>query len=274
MLEAFNHAIAYLPDYDLYLDSTIGMAPFDALPEMLRGRPALVAGDSKMKAAIRRTPDVDPARDRTISRTAAKVAADGTVVGTMRIEAHGAMDAGMRTTLTVLPEQALPQFAKQMLAANGQSGDATATIGDLRNFNQPNLLTIDFTSPGRINLPGPGALTGGIGPQGSSARNFSTAMLQQERKLDFPCPAGGNEEVLELALAPGMKITTLPANADITSPFGHFIASYSVKDGKLLVSQTLDLRRSQTVCTAADYVELRKFAVAIDKELRKQILYE
>jgi hypothetical protein len=99
-------------------------------------------------------------------------------------------------------------------------------------------------------------------------------MLQLERKLDFPCPTGGAEQQLELTLPEGMKITALPAAADIQSSYGRFVASYEVKDGKLMTVQKLDLKQPATVCTATDYAELRKFATSIDRELRRQILYE
>jgi transglutaminase-like putative cysteine protease len=274
LLQAFNHAITYLPEFDLYLDATIALAPFDSLTAALRGRSVLVAGDARTKAAVRQTPDVNPDVDRTMTLTSATVGADGTVQGTTRVQVYGAPDAALRTTLSLLPAQVLPQLARQMLASTGQSGEAKLTLGDLRDFKQANLLTIDFTVPGRINLPGPGALTGAIGMQGSDAKSFVTNALRMERKLDFPCPAGGSEDRLELALPEGMKITNLPGPADITSPYGHFTAGYEVQEGKLVIREQLDLHRRQTVCTAADDAQLHKFATAIDHELRKQILYQ
>src|SRR5690606_5982507 len=120
LLVAFNHAIAYLPEVDLYLDATMALAPFDALPTVLRGRQVLVAGDGQMKASIRQTPAVDAARDREVSITTATLAADGSVTGTTRLFSHGGHDAMMRTSLSLLPEQALPQIASQLLASSGQ----------------------------------------------------------------------------------------------------------------------------------------------------------
>lgn len=275
LLSAFNHAIAYVPEFDLYLDGTVALAPFDALPAGLRGRQVLVAGDGEMKASVRQTPAVDAARDREVSITTATATADGSVSGSTRMLSHGAQDAQMRTALSLLPEQVLPQLANQMLSSSGQTGTAKLSLGDLRDFKQPNLLTVEFSSPERISLPGPGALTGSIGAQGPGpGKAFATSILQLERKLDFPCPTGGAEQQLELTLPADMKITNLPGAADIQSSHGRFTASYEVKDGKLVTIQKLDLKQPATVCTAADYAELRKFATAIDRELRRQVLYE
>jgi hypothetical protein len=217
---------------------------------------------------------MNPMKDRSVSRTKATVAPDGAVSGTTWLEVHGAQDAVLRTTLSFLPTQMLPQMAKQMLSANGQSGDATITLTDFRNFANSNLISVAFNTPARVNLPGPGALTSNFGPQSSTAKSFVTSVLQIERKLDFPCPTASSEDALELVLAPGMKITAMPAAASIDSPYGRFTTSYDVKDGTLLVTEKLALQRPRTVCTAADHTELRKFATAIDRELRKQILYQ
>ena len=77
-----------------------------------------------------------------------------------------------------------------------------------------------------------------------------------------------------VTLPEGMKISSLPGPADIASAFGSYESSHEVRDGKLLVARTLQLRRPRTVCTATEYAELRKFAAAVDADLRKQILYE
>jgi hypothetical protein len=252
----------------------VQLGPFDALPMTLRGRPALVAGYAKTKAAIRQTPAMEAAKDREVIITTAAIAADGSVSGSSRLQAQGAKEAAARTSLSLIPAQMLPQMGNALAAGSGAGATGKITLGDLRNFTSRDLLTLDFTVPNRISLPGPGALTGRFGAGQTPGTTFSASVLQVERKLDFMCPGGGDEQHLELALPSGMKITSLPGAADIESPYGRFSASYEVKDGKLVMVHKLDLRQPATVCTAADYPELRKFAAAIDRELKKQILYE
>src|SRR5690606_26601672 len=110
LLAAFNHVITYLLEFDLYVDATVSQAPFEALPVPLRGRAVLVGGDAQLQAAVRQTPPVDASRDRETSFTTAVVAEDGSITGTTRLSAHGAQDAMMRTALTMIPEQMLPQL--------------------------------------------------------------------------------------------------------------------------------------------------------------------
>lgn len=274
-LAAFNHAIVYVPEFDLYLDGTVALGSFDSLPANLRGRPVLVAGDSQLEASVRQTPIVEAARDREVTVTAATITEDGSVSGTTRILVHGAQAAPMRTVLSLVPEQGLPQMASSMLGSSGQTGTAKVVLGNLKDFSQPNLLTFEFTTPERISLPGPGALTGSFGASGASpGKAFANSIMQLERKLDFPCPTGGMEQQIELTLPANMKITSLPPAADVQSPYGRFTATYEVKDGKLVTVQKMELKQPASVCTAADHAELRKFATAIDREVRRQILYE
>ncbi len=275
LLVAFNHVILYLPEFDVYVDPTVSLARLDTLSSSLRGRQVLVAGETPGQASIRQTPPVDASRDYEFSFTVATAAADGSVAGTTRLGAHGGSDAVMRSTVMMIPEQMLPQLGNQMLASTGQTGTAKVVLGDPKDFSKADLMVVEFTVPGRISLPGPGALTGSIGAGGMEpGRSFVTAALSLERKFDFACPAGGSEKRVELTLPPGMKITALPPATDVQSRHGRYTASHEVKDGKLFIVEKLAMTQPATVCTAEDGVELRKFATEIDRAVRRQVLYE
>lgn len=275
LLGAFNHAIVYLPEWDLFVDSTSGFAPFGVLTPNLRNKQALLVGDQSLQPVARATPALDPARDRVVVTTQATLAADGTVTGTNSIRALGSAEPAMRGTLGMITEAARPAMAQRMLSASGQTGEARLSIGDARNLAEPFSFVFEFKTPLRVNVPGPGALSTSFGmPMPTGAQSFAGSVLQIERKLDFPCPREGGEELLELTLPSEVKITTLPPGASIESPFGRFSSSYEVKDQKLLVKRQLNLTPPRAVCTAADTAELRRFATAISQTLRAQILYQ
>lgn len=273
LLAPFTRVIAYVPEFDLYLE-TLTLTPFDSLPAQLRGRPVLIVGDAGIKSAVRHTPDLDAAMDRTLVRTIATLAADGTVTGSTSVQAHGAQQGVVRSAMSSIPERDLPQLARILMATTGQEGESSLKVEDPRDFASPYSFTITFTTPDRVTLPGPGAIDGQIGGYGSEIGSVVTSLLQVDRKLDFPCPAGSMEQQLELALPEAMKVSSLPGPADITSAHGSYKSSHELRGGKLLVTRHLQLRRPQTVCTSAEYAELRKFATAVDADLRKQILYE
>jgi hypothetical protein len=275
LLGAFNHVITYLPDWDLFVDSTSGSAPFGVLPPGVRAKQALLGGDKALKPVVRVTPAANAAKDRLIQRTSATLTADGSVSGTNRIEALGAVEAVIRGSLGAITETTRPAVAQRLLSASGQTGEATLNVSDARDLNVPFSFVFEFRTPQRVNVPGPGALPTSFGmPSPSGAQSFSASVLQLDRKLDFPCPTDGTEEQLELTLPAQVKITSLPKAESIESPYGRFVATYTVKDQQLVVNRRLDLTPPRAVCTAADTAELRKFATAISQAMRAQILYE
>jgi transglutaminase-like putative cysteine protease len=276
LLNAFNHAITYLPEWNLFVDSTSGFAQFGVLTSNLQNKRALLGGDKSMRAVLMTTPAPNATRDRLVQRTTATLTADGSVSGSNRVEAIGSAEPAMRASLGAIPESLRPTLAKAMLTSGGQTGEATLKLSDARDLATPFSLVFEFSTPQQVNVPGPGALATTFGmPLPSGAQAFATSVLQVERKIDFPCPESvGTEEILELTLPPEVKITTLPRAASLESPFGTFAASYEVKDGKLLVSRKLEVKAPRAVCTVADTAELRKFATAINQQMRAQVLYQ
>lgn len=275
VLGAFDHAITYLPEFDLFVDATSGFVPFGTLAGGLRDKQALVGGDDRMKPVLMRTPSLDPARDRAVLRTTAELASDGTISGSNRIELFGSEDPGARGTFSRVSAEQLPRLGQQLLGATGQNGEAKLTLSDMRDLRQPVWLNLEFTLPKLVNMPGPGALQQAFGLNMASARLFVAAMLrQQERHQPFICPNTAIEEHLELKLPTEMRITALPPGADIQSSHGRYTSHYEVKDQVLRISQVLEGRRPQLVCGEQDFVELRAFANSISQELRRQVLYQ
>jgi transglutaminase-like putative cysteine protease len=273
LLGAFNHAINYLPEFDLFVDSTSGFAQFGVLSSSLQNKQALVGGDKGVRPLVKTTPAGSAKVDRALQRTVATVTADGSISGTIRIEPVGSAEPDLRNSLGAIPEAMRPNMAKALLATGGMTGEATMKISDARNLTIPFTLELDFKSPQQLNVPGPGAMTASFGLPLFQA--FATSALQVDRKLDFPCPAGaGIEEIVELMLPPEVKITSLPKAANIESPFGRFTTSHEVKEGKLLVNRRLEFTLARAVCTATDSVELRKFANSVSQQMRAQVLYQ
>jgi transglutaminase-like putative cysteine protease len=276
LLGSFNHAINYLPEWDLFVDSTSGFAQFGTLMSALQNKQALLGGDKTLRPIVRTTPAPNPTRDRLVQRTTVVLTADGSVSGSNRIEATGSAEPAIRASMGAIPEAMRPALAKALLTNGGQTGNATLKISDARDLTTPFSLLFEFTTPQRITLPGPGALTTSFGmPLPAGAQAFANSVLQVERTLDFPCPEGvGTEEVLDLTLPPEVKITTLPKAASVESPFGSFTVTYEVKDGRFVMNRRLDIKSPRAVCTTADTAELRKFATALGQQMRTQVLYQ
>ena len=78
-LDAFDHAINWLPEFNLYVDSTIGVAPFGALGFVEYGKPVLHAVTKG--GALRRTPIVAPGEAAMLVKTTARLDEAGNITG-------------------------------------------------------------------------------------------------------------------------------------------------------------------------------------------------
>jgi transglutaminase-like putative cysteine protease len=273
LLGAFNHAITYLPDWDLFVDSTSGFAPFGVLTSALQNKQALLGGDKSLRPVVKVTPTGSSKQDRIVQKITATVTADGSVSGSSTLETAGSAGPDLRASLGSIPESQRAAAGKALLASSGQTGEATLTMGDARDLTKPFSMTLGFKTPQFVTVPGPGALSTAYGMP--LLQSFATSQLRLERKLDFPCPSGaGVEDILELTLPSQVAISNLPKAVSIESPYGRFTTSHEFKDGRLLVTRRLELDSPRPVCTAADSVELRKFATSISQQLRTQVLYQ
>ncbi len=82
-----NHAITYIPELDLYADSTASLAPFGTLPFVEYGKPVVHAVMSG--PALRRTPALQAGAASIELRTAATLRSDGSIAGTTTTTATG-----------------------------------------------------------------------------------------------------------------------------------------------------------------------------------------
>src|SRR5262249_39611597 len=88
-LQQFNHVITYIPDMNLYLDSTARYTPFGVLPFPDADKTVLLSGTGKLD----HTPWSDETTFRTV--TTLKVHDDGSADGETKIAAAGAIAVGL-----------------------------------------------------------------------------------------------------------------------------------------------------------------------------------
>ncbi len=270
---AFNHAITWLPEFDLFVDSTPGMLPFGVLAPSEYGKQVLVIDAGKGQPALRRLPLISPERDWISSRIDLAIAADGTMTGTATGEAAGLFEATERQIFTSIPREQLEQASNRAL---GGRGTVKFEVGDPRDFGKPFSYVSKIELPQYVKLPGPGAnhIPMGIGRFSGAMSQFVSTMSEPARTLPMVCPAAGRRtEVAHLKLAPGMKITQLPQGVKLTSKYGSYESKYEQVDDTLVATSTLTLEYPDAVCAAEDYAGLRDFASAIGKDAREEFLY-
>jgi transglutaminase-like putative cysteine protease len=271
---AFNHAITYLPEFDLFLDSTPGLLPFGVLTPPEYGKQALVIDSGKGKAELRTLPLPKAASDWAESRADLTVGADGTVTGNSTGQSVGLYQGTDREIVNSIPKDQLPQIANRMMGARGT---ASFEPGDPRDFSKPFIYSVSFELPKLFKLPGPGAFVplSGFARFNGRISQFVQLMSLPERARPMGCPTPGKRtEISQLKLPPDLKVTKIPDGTKLAVKFGGYESSFERKDDVIVSTRTLTLEYPGAVCGPEEYAELRNLAAGIEQDARAQIVYE
>ncbi|RKP51065.1 DUF3857 domain-containing protein [Trinickia fusca] len=273
-LGVFDHAITYLPEFKLYVDSTPGFARFGTLPIVESGKPALVADDGSGRAAIVTLPQFDAKTASVQVTTKVALDSDGNAKGTSEIDNMGAFDWITREFFSSIAPGVEPEVASRMLTLTGQSGTGTFTHTPVHDLTQPFVYKAEFELPAYASFPGPGAMRVSMGL--GSLSGISTAFEQcaaTTRDFGMPVVSRHVSETTIVTLPDGVTIANLPKPADIESPFGSYASKYT-RDGRTVtVTRTLDLALPGPVLEPEQYPAFRKMGLAVMRDLGTQLVY-
>lgn len=273
----FNHVISYLPEFDLFVDSTAAVARFGQLPFTELGKTALIVGRGAEPARLARLPGADPAHDQVEIDTTLTLDPQGNLYGASSVKLDGVFDLFHRQILGGLPVGAHAQIGQQLLAHSGQTGtgslrwspEAVAALDRAFGFSAT------FQLPGYALLPGPGALSlpqglAGFARIGSSLEAFTPATREQP----VPLLSRHIVEWTHLHLPEGLAETLrLPPPVAVTTKGGHYESSYERHGDRVEVRRALELDLPHVLILPPDYAEMRRFVQAVNRDLRAQIVY-
>jgi transglutaminase-like putative cysteine protease len=273
---SFDHAINYLPQWNLFVDTTAAFAPFGVLPDTEAGKTALVMDDGHGQARLMTLPTTSAARDRVQVDTRLTLKPDGTVTGGSTISQQGVFDLISRSAFSGVPPGTEADAAGKLLASRGLQGSGTFEPGDIYALDTPFTYRSHFTLPDYIDPSGPTAL---VLPSGADtllglADYVSSVGGQSQRRTPMMLTRGGDEENVTLQLPPGLKVLALPRAVSVDSPLGRYEASYHQEGRSIRAHRVLTLTGPNPVLSPDDYPKLRQLMRAVSRDLRAQILLE
>ncbi|MBN2530034.1 MAG: DUF3857 domain-containing protein [Deltaproteobacteria bacterium] len=262
-LSLFNHAIAYVPKYDLWLDGTATFHGVNDMPFEDQGIEALVIGVSPVK--LRNTTVRDSAASTFIETETITIASDGsaTINGTM--SASGAPFAPwLRTTFATASDKQIleERFSERYPAIQMESSDFL-NLKDLEKTPQiaffariPQLAKQNF-----------GTLSFEVMPPMKLKPKF--APLQKRRHPLQVGPARTTELTIRY-LVPHQYNAETPVNdARIVSDFGAYERRIRKTAGGLTVTRTFSLTKQ--VVEVSEYGDFLRFVLAVDAAERARI---
>ncbi len=257
LLEAFNHAIVYLPEDDLWLDGTAsGHAPF---PPPAMDQAAWVLVLEGRDSRLRRTPAPGSGVSRSVWRLARRE--DGSIGLELRLEETGEAADRRRAQLSGSQD---PRRVAGLVQGFFPGADVTATpTVELYSGRDPVVLEIEAVVPA-------GALSsgGGIAAYPGRAAWLGRLMPTADRSTPMLLPMQP-ELRWEVSVELGRPPRELPADVDLDTPFGALRVDLEPRATGYGVTGFLSIVPGLVEPTAA--AALRDFLVAVGRHLERPL---
>ena len=273
---SFDHCITYLPEWDLYADTTAAGAPFGTVGFAEYGKPLLHVRAGG--APPDRVPPVAPEVAVQALRTVATLEADGAVVGTSANEAHGPYATALRSAGRTIAAQGSAKAAAAQLRSLGEPGEGSFTLPEDEAMGP------DYRVEGTFKLEAHPEWLEGEGfrmPTGLRLLARTGDLLigpVRERKLPAteptPCHAGRSEETLSLTLPPGYRPARMPKNTTVSGSFFHYESRFGFADGVVTARRSLVSSFDQAFCAGAQREEAARGLAAIRRDLGARLSLE
>lgn len=244
-----NHEITYLPEFDLYLDSSNSLAPFGVVSTNLYGKPAIRI--SAKGATLVTLPPAPLSEVRTDVRET--LASDGTLTGSVKTVVSGPASLTSRGTSLRLQTSSSDSAVSTRLSGRNlkapkgtTQNDPPLELGANHNFST------SFTSTGwsewlagTVASPLPGASAALSGEAAAGIASISN-------KGDDPVACGATRAVehIELTLPDSYNKTPhLPDDTKIDSTHLTFTAHWSYTGHVLTLERTLTTKFPEARCS-------------------------
>ncbi len=262
-ISIFNHAVVYVPKYNLWLDGTAEYAGSRELPLEDQGAMALtVALDGE--AQLRRIPATLPMENYTHRQVQARIRPDGTIEFTGSAYTRGEDAPGLRREYEVAERQrdsvrnrlaeVLPSVrvdTVQVYGANDLERDVTVKFsGEVEMFTgRPSLRLATSWMP----------------------RSYvQTLAASPSRGQDLLLPAPWTtEEELHFALPAGARLDSVPQDKVLETPFGTAVLRYQRQGNELVVTTSVQFRKLRI--PPSEYRAFRDFCGQVESAFRAEI---
>jgi transglutaminase-like putative cysteine protease len=273
VLGRLNHAILYLPEFDLYLDGTVRYAKFGQFA--LLSMPVVHTVDGK----VSRTPDHSVKNSFSRMEMHLRFARNGDLVG--RVDRVGQAAGDEIFSRTQFAELAGPEdrqrAAQHTLAAVGYLGTARFHLdGVPDDLNTPFRVTLHFEAPDYVDFDMVGGMTLPALPSHSSMRGLSSNTSALSNATPFECTQRLWEETYVMAFPEGVPIVSIPRDYAFSNPAGSYSAQWR-REGSVVIAvhrlQQEAVRGAGALCQPSDYPLFRHLFDHVRKGFRAQVTY-
>ena len=270
VLSPLNHVITYLPDFDIYLDSTSTFAPFGMLPYGDLDKPTVLTALNK----IGHTPKMSHKNDIIKTTTRMKINANGTISGEATIEPNGFIEVAYRDVQDSILGRDDEKIVTDNLSSFRESGTGFWKASNPRDLNVAFKETSVFTLDPISNFPGPAAMTIPVGL--TEGRIYLTAYNKplQIRHFPYQCYGRTYDEEYSLEFPEKTKIIRIPSDIKFDNNGLNYEATYKKIGQTVFTHRKLVAENENMSCDAENEDRKKEFYKVLQQDIRSQIFYE
>jgi transglutaminase-like putative cysteine protease len=265
-LAVFNHAILYVPKFDLFLDGTAEFHGSRELPSDDRAAYALIVEPGGTGSRFVRTPEASPADNSDETHIQASLRKDGSATVDYKASARGTWTSELRRTFESADERRAR--AEDQLSRSAFPGaQVTAVeVSDPHDIESP--FTTHFSASARTfaSPDGAGLRFSPFGQRQSLVESY--AQLSR-RALPERLPVPQRTVVESTVALPAGWSATLPENAHEQGAQGEYSIAWSQAGGK--VTARLELTLNGGLLKPMDYPAFRAFLGRLDAALLRKV---
>ena len=267
-LAVFNHAILYVPKYDLFLDGTAEFHGSRELPEDDRGAEALIIEPTTDAATSHflRTPFASPEDNLDDRQSLIELALDGSAHLVFTSTAHGSWTAATRQEFEA-PDQRL-RHAEEQLSRGAWPG-VKVTLAEV---SDPHDIEAPFKSRFLADEPAFATAEAGrlrFSPFGQRQSFVEAWASLSRRALPEQLPLPQHTELTARVALPHGFSAQVPQSLAESGPQGKWAVSYQYESGA--VTAHLSLQLSGGTLSPQDYPAFRAFLGRLDQVLLRKV---
>ncbi len=256
----FDHLITYLPEDNVWLDSTPQVAPYGLLLEPLRDRHALVIGRATASTAIARlvsTPKIPLESSEETFTVESKLSAQGTLQGHFNLTSRGDDEVVLRSIFHSVSPAQWTTLVQNISGRLGFGGTVTGVdAADPADLQAPFHYSYDYERKTYSDWENK-RITPPLPPLGLPLLKEDMEEPKEPRSIGGPAKTTYRAKV-EL---PSGYTAEVPANVHLQNDFGEYEAKYEVKNGVFSAERVLTIKAPKL--SGPQWAEYRKFSKAI-----------
>jgi len=262
-LSIFDHAVAYIPKYDLWLDGTAQYAGFHELPLDDQGAMALTV-NLNGRATMRRIPVTSPMDNYTRRVVRAEIQPDGKIIFNGTAQTRGEDAPGLRKEYEVAEHQ------RDTMRANLAQVYPTVQIASIHVKGANDLKhDVDVNFSGSLDQFA-GSKTLALVPSWLPHRYVASLapLASRTEELQLPAP-WTTEEELHFVIPAGASFNKVPSDWSANTPFGNASINYKRQGRELVVATSVQFRKLRIA--PIEYPAFRRFCQEIEKAFHEEI---